>query len=312
MFLGGASTVADGPTDDSDWIAPYLGLNLLEAEDLQSNLEIEPEEAHKRSPLPSGLPFWARLLPDLTLALQYRRAKERVSATAGWDRQRDGFILLVWASFPLPEELSPPQALLTVGTTQRPRRALAAAEVWEEPQEATGNSTVSEERTEPSVQELQRAAERASATPLSDIAGWGARARTASLLPELTLDYRRNVGEIDTLGIRSDLGIDSHNIEDITRYGVRATWQLNQIVFNRDELAAAQTADVLEHARRELLIEVARLYYQRRALQAELRALPAPEPPRRAQLTRDVGQTEAQLDALTGGFLSRQLGRATP
>jgi hypothetical protein len=132
------------------------------------------------------------------------------------------------------------------------------------------------------------------------------------MLPELTLDYRRNVGEIDTLGIRSDLGIDSHDIEDITRYGARATWQLSQLVFNREEINAAQTADAIERGRRELLLEVARVYFHRQALQRELVARPAPDAARRFQIGLDIAQTGAELDALTGGYLSRQLAGGPP
>jgi hypothetical protein len=314
MVLCGTSAIADGPADDPDWVAPYLGLDLFAAEELQNDLQLVPDEVQAaHTLLPGSAPLWARLLPDLTLALQYRIAKQRLVAAAGWQRQSDGLILLVWADFPLPEELSPRASMVDARAAAQSWRPVASA--WQEPAESAPLAVVagaSVEATGPSVQELQGAAERACATPLSDLSGWASRARTSALLPELSLDYRRNVGEIDTLGIRSDLGIDSHNIEDITRYGVRATWQLGQIVFNREELNAAQTAEGIERARRELLIEVSRLYFQRQALTAELRLRPGPEPARRAQLSRELGQTEAQLDALTGGYLSRQLGRAAP
>jgi hypothetical protein len=286
-------------------MAPYLGLDLLSIEDLKGGSSVDGDAA-RATHLPSTAPFWARLLPDLTLAVQHRVAKQRlVGSPSAWSREREGWILLVWAVFPLPDEPGPRESVAHVAVRTRSRPS--ADDACEE-----STTAGAELARVPSVQEVQLAAERANTTPMSVASGWAARARTAALLPELTLDYRRNVGEIDTLGIRSDLGVDSHNIEDITRYGVRATWQLSQIVFNRDELNAAQTAEVIEHARRDLLVEVSRLYFQWQALLAELGAGAELEPARRTQLRRDAAFTVAQIDALTGGYLSQHMGTSSP
>ncbi len=299
------SAVDDGPSDETDWVAPYLGLSRLDAEDLQLDAEEAPE---KRSHLPQASPFWARLLPDLSLAVQFRTTKELAGA-ALIEPLRAGFIFIAVATFPLPDEPLPAPFRST--TRAGAPHILPVASGWEEPP-PTDASTALADPGEPSVQELQRAAEHASVPSLSDVAGWAARARASAMLPELTLDYRRNVGEIDTLGIRSDLGIDSHDVEDITRYGARATWQLSQLVFNREEINAAQTADAIERGRRELLLEVARVYFHRQALQRELVARPAPDSARRFQIALDIAQTGAELDALTGGYLSRQLAGEVP
>jgi hypothetical protein len=304
LILGASPAVDDGPADDPDWMAPYLGLDLFSVEDLQGESSVDGDES-RVTHLPSAAPFWARLLPDLTLAVQHRVAKQRLlGSPSAWSRDREGWILVVWAVFPLPDEAGPRESIARIAAS-----AQASPSVEGTCEEST--ATAAESRV-PSVQEVQLAAERASTTSLSVASGWAARARTAALLPELTLDYRRNVGEIDTLGIRSDLGIDSHNIEDITRYGVRATWQLSQIVFNRDELNAAQTAEVIEHARRDLLVEVSRLYFQWQALLTELGAGASLEPARRIQLRREAAFTVAQIDALTGGFLSQHIGTPSP
>jgi hypothetical protein len=298
--------VEDGPNDDPDWVAPYLGLSVLDAEALQLDAEASPERA---ALLPRAAPFWARWLPDLSMALQVRTAKKRVLATgAVSENLRDGLIFLVLASFPLSEEPRPEESILAALASHR--GAAPVSDQWQEAVPEAAGALAGP--GEPTVQELQLAAERASVTPVGDLAGWRGRARASALLPELTLDYRRNVGEIDTLGIRSDLGIDSHHIEDITRYGARATWQLSQILFNREEVTAAQAADAIERNRRELLLEVARLSFRRQAMQRELLGRPAPEPARRSQLSLDIAQTGAELDALTGGYLSKQLARETP
>ena len=86
MLLGGTSAIADGPADDPDWVAPYLGLDPFAAEELQNDLQLE-REGYDAAPvrhttLPRSAPFWARLLPDLTLAVQYRVARQRLLASA--------------------------------------------------------------------------------------------------------------------------------------------------------------------------------------------------------------------------------------
>jgi hypothetical protein len=300
-ILVGTPVGEDGPADDPDWIAPYLGLSGLDAEELR---EDSAGSADSPSSPAHALPFWARLLPDLSLAVQVRTATKLVlAAGAGTEHLRGGLIFIALATFPLSAEPSPGEP--TPAVTRAPRAVSLRSE-----DPGLESTETSPPQGEPTVQELQSAAERASATPLRDLAGWGARARASALLPELTLDYRRNVGEIDTLGIRSDLGIDSHNIEDITRYGARATWQLSQLVFNREEINAAQTAEAIERGRRELLLEVARLFFHRQALLQEL--LGHLEPVRRSALLMEAAQTAAELDALTGGYLSRHLAKEAP
>jgi hypothetical protein len=146
----------------------------------------------------------------------------------------------------------------------------------------------------PTIAEVQKATEQSALVRLADLDGWRSRARASAWLPELGVSYQRNVGEIDTLGIQSNLGIDSHDIEDVARYGARATWQLSQLVFSREEVAAARTALEVQRDRQQLVAHVTELYFQWLRLRVR-------EP---AASALELAEVTAQIDALTNGFLS--------
>ena len=56
---------------------------------------------------------------------------------------------------------------------------------------------------------------------------------------------------------------------DDWRFDVEATWQLDRLVFDRNELRASREAQRLAGHREELLTRVAQLYYARRRLQVD-------------------------------------------
>jgi len=142
---------------------------------------------------------------------------------------------------------------------------------------------------------------------LGELVDWRGRARSSALLPELTAEYRRTVGDVDTYGIRSEVGIDSHNLENLARYEIRATWQLSQLVFSREEILAATSALEVQRSRQELLMRIADHYYERRRLQL-LQGEPGTASTRdRQELQLRIDQQTATLDALTAGYLSRAL-----
>jgi hypothetical protein len=235
---------------------------------------------------------WAALLPDLSLGLQV--ASSSAPATDGL-RLSATTVVLVEARWPL--------ATL---------EAQGVGAVWRTPAQPppadgpAAPASVEPEPPEPTVSELQEAAEAAAAVHLVELPDWRGRARSSALLPELTAAYRRTVGDVDTFGIRSEVGIDSHNTENLSRYEIRATWQLSQLIFSREEMLAAASALEVQRGREELLTRIADHYYERRRLQLLQKEAGARE---RQDLQLRIDQQTATLDALTAGFLSRALAR---
>jgi hypothetical protein len=136
------------------------------------------------------------------------------------------------------------------------------------------------------------------------------RARWAGLLPELRVRLDRRFSRTESLDLSpsavdadaTPVGVDSLN--DL-RYEWRATWDLGRIVFNPDELAASTQALRMADVRREVEGAVIRLYFERRRLKAEAQASDATDTTSGVRLELRIQEIEAELDALTGGALSR-------
>ena len=88
---------------------------------------------------------------------------------------------------------------------------------------------------------------------------------------------------------------------------VRATWDLNYLVFHPQEMAVAREAVRLTNLRDRVVDDVTRRFYERRRLMVENALSPVYDDMER--MRRDLRQQEltADLDALTGGWFSIEL-----
>jgi hypothetical protein len=87
---------------------------------------------------------------------------------------------------------------------------------------------------------------------------------------------------------------------------VEATWQLDRLVFDRNELRASREAQRLAGHREELLTRVAQLYYARRRLQVD--ALLQPDAPAAVDRALEIDELTAVLDGLTDNALTKGNG----
>ena len=138
---------------------------------------------------------------------------------------------------------------------------------------------------------------------------WVARPRSAHWLPKVSLDASRTDRDTRVVGVTGTVESDYLRVSPSTTVGVRLTWELDQLVFSKDEPAAAWTASRLVDRREERVRRATKLYYQRRKLVVQL----ALEPPRdallRAERENQIDEVTAELDDLTGGLFS---GRRRP
>lgn len=164
-------------------------------------------------------------------------------------------------------------------------------------------------RAEPTVEVLCQAAEREANVNPERARSWMWRARAAAWLPELTTRLDR--------GIQYDESIDtgpsglkrSVDTDDDTGWRIQATWDLGRIVFEPNEISVAREGANQVELRARLLQEVVRLYFERRRLQIES-LLTADTPDERAVLREArIREIEAAIDVLTGGAMTRGLGR---
>ena len=154
---------------------------------------------------------------------------------------------------------------------------------------------------EPSLQQLQRAAVLRSGSDPARSLAWIRRARLAFVLPtmQVSVDHHvdngwqldRQAGDPDDL--RADVGTAQI-------YKLRATWELDRVIFNPDELRAARAhLDELDW-RRQLLVEVTRLYFERRRLQVESRLVTAKDGEAMIARQLRIAELEGLLSAMTG------------
>lgn len=153
----------------------------------------------------------------------------------------------------------------------------------------------------PSVAEVQEAALRRATIAPKTAMRWLRRARVAALLPGVTGEYAlrsdqgwqldQAVGDSDEL--RHDLGAGR-------AVQVRATWDLDRLIFNPDELRAARAALDLADVRERLLVRVTQLYFERHQLLLEIASLPARDGHEALGRHVRLAEVEAVLTGMTG------------
>lgn len=162
---------------------------------------------------------------------------------------------------------------------------------------------------DPPVAEVQRAAAQHDGVDPDRLRAWVARPRSAHWLPRLSIDASRTERDTRVVGVTGTVESDYLRVTPSTQLGVRLSWDLDQLVFSRDEPAAAWTASRLIDRREERVRRATRLYFQRRRLLVQLALDPPREALQRAERENQVDEITAELDELTGGLLS---GRRRP
>ncbi len=153
--------------------------------------------------------------------------------------------------------------------------------------------------TGPSIARVQKAAIMQMQLHPMQTRKWLRRVRTAALLPEVR-------AEVDIANDRGwKLGQEAGTADELSEdqgagraFAVRASWHLDRLVFDVNELRVAQTGLDLQSARHRLLAEVTGLYYERLEclLTLELGQLP---PDKQVQTWVRLQEITALLEGLT-------------
>lgn len=167
--------------------------------------------------------------------------------------------------------------------------------------------------TRPSIAEIQDAALRRATLSPKTARNWLRRARAAAILPGITGEY----------GLRSDQGwqLDqaagngdelSHDLGAGRIVQLRASWDLDRLIFNADELRAARASLDLAELRERLLVRVTQLYFERQQLLLEIASLPARDGHEAIGRHVRLAEVEAVLTGLTGLRLPRNVRTTAP
>jgi hypothetical protein len=156
---------------------------------------------------------------------------------------------------------------------------------------------------EPSVAALQRAAARLASVEPERVRSWLRRARVAAALPVFKARVGRGAGGLAvTHGLD---GVDRFSTveSDTWRFDLEATWSLDRLVFDPEEVRVSRETQRVAARREQLLTEVAQLYYARRRLQVDELLDPAARPEVAMDRALAIEELSAVLDGLTGGAL---------
>jgi competence ComEA-like helix-hairpin-helix protein len=163
---------------------------------------------------------------------------------------------------------------------------------------------------EPSVQAVQERAMRYAEIHPELIDAWRRRSGYNAVLPQVRVQYWRNVEE-DTRLIQQPGNPDrwQWDWDDDHRVSLTARWDLDDLIFNTDELRVSSEAVRLVRLREGVLSQVTKLYFERRRLQIERDLAPTGDVAAAVRREMRLHELTAQIDALTGGWFSEQLAR---
>ena len=140
------------------------------------------------------------------------------------------------------------------------------------------------------------------------MAGYRSGAAWKALMPNVELIFNNEIGTNDR--ILNDIQyrhFPYKEDEEVKRasmsIGVRAQWSLDRLIFNAETLDVTSLVGVQEG----LLREITSLYYTRRRLMTMVTLAPPQDPNEEVTEQLRLDEIKANLDALTGGFFSREL-----
>lgn len=164
------------------------------------------------------------------------------------------------------------------------------------------------------LRELEKAALRYAGISPEEIASWKKRARWAAVLPKVLVGYDQKAATQINNTIQDSISVTSSRVvvgppesqldqnNDFNRgFQVRATWSLDELIFNNNSLSISAEARYRSITRSQILDELHQAYFERKRILLKYAAFE--EVPPVVQLKLE--ELEAKLDTLTGGLFSR-------
>lgn len=161
---------------------------------------------------------------------------------------------------------------------------------------------------EPSIREVQSAAVAYARAHPESIDSWRARAANRAFAPTFEAGVVKDWDK--TKRVFMEPGVANRTAEydyDNWRLSLRARWDLDRAVFDGEETKVNREAIRLQRYRDDVLDEVTRRYFERRRLQIEIDMAPPTEMGDRVRKELRLQELSADIDALTGGYLSAKL-----
>ncbi|MDP2342964.1 MAG: helix-hairpin-helix domain-containing protein [Deltaproteobacteria bacterium] len=167
---------------------------------------------------------------------------------------------------------------------------------------------------EPSVREVQAAAIEYYRVDPAIIDSWLTRARTNALAPQFqTRGWGESRNDLRTVTQVGEADIESNTDRSAGRLQLQATWDLDRLIFEPQEMNIAREGVRIANLRDRVTDEVTRRYFERRRLQIDLELTPPNDLADRVKKELRLQELTADMDASTGGWFGDKLkdaGRA--
>lgn len=163
---------------------------------------------------------------------------------------------------------------------------------------------------EPAVGALQKEAIRYANVGNHKIKRWHTESRLRALIPDLSvgkdLDIDNNIHTDTGSTTTPDLFVQGPDDRGKST-SIDLSWDLGDFVWGTAQTSIDSREKLMVELREEILNEVTRLYFERRRAQVEFAMHPPEDPMENISAKLRIEELTANLDALTNGFLSKQV-----
>lgn len=179
-----------------------------------------------------------------------------------------------------------------------------------EGKEATIKDVLEYFADDPTIQEVQAAAIEYAEVHPDKILKWRRKAKYKALAPTVSFDY---VEERDRTATRylptsTTYYMEPHDYD--RQWSAGLGWDLSDLIWSTDQTSIDVRSRLMVQLRNDVLDEVTRTYFERRRLQVEMLLSPPEDMKERIEQELRIQELTADIDALTGGYLSRKLKEA--
>ncbi|MCX5701598.1 MAG: hypothetical protein NTW64_01275 [Candidatus Omnitrophica bacterium] len=177
-------------------------------------------------------------------------------------------------------------------------------------------------KDEPGIKEVQQAAIKYAEVEPEKIERWREQAARRALLPHLTVSMDKDNNRTSSSSIwgiygngttpgRYFVGPDDETRYKNNNWGVSLTWELGDLIFSDDQTNIDVRSRLMVELRDDILDEVTKLYFERIRTKMELDNLSIEDRKKRFDKELKLQELTASIDALTGGYFSRQIKENT-
>ncbi|MDD5729582.1 MAG: hypothetical protein PHN57_00425 [Candidatus Omnitrophica bacterium] len=177
--------------------------------------------------------------------------------------------------------------------------------------EKAGKNTIEEySRNEPGIKDIQEAAIRYAEVEPGKIKLMREKAAKKAVLPQLNLGVNRNVTDLWHWESGSTTKADDDVLkkgEDALEWSVSLSWDFGELIWNNDQTSIDSRSRLMVQLRQDILDEVTKLYFERLRVKLELDNVSLEDRKNWSEKELKIAELTASLDALTGGYFSRNI-----